>query len=102
MIPGIEIGTHIGTLRIRAPGSARDSVATSCPAVLRALDLEPPAMAAPEILCVRALADPLPGGIDVRARQAQMRPLAWESAMRASLREARRRAVRPIDGPVPA
>jgi hypothetical protein len=102
MIPGIEIGTRIGTLRIRAPGPARESVATSCPAVLRALSLEPPAMATHEILCVRALADPLPGGIDVRSRQAQMRPLAWESAMRASLREARRRAVRPIHGPVPA
>lgn len=97
----IQSGTRIGQARIRASRADAASCANRCAAVLASLDLQPAAMPPQAILCVRSLPDPLPGAIDGRSRHAQTRPLAWEAAMRAALRDTLQRAVRPIAGPVP-
>jgi hypothetical protein len=92
-------GTTIGRLHVRVPAGDGWSAEGRCGAALRALDLDPPGMPAHGILCVRALHDPLPAGIDVRARAAAP-PLAWQSAARAALAGALGRAARPGRGVV--
>jgi len=95
-------GTRIGRLRVRLSGGDPQLAAERCALALRSLELRPPAMPPQAILCVRTLADPMPRGVDVRSRNAHVRPLAWESAMRAVLGAMLQRVARPIDGPVPA
>jgi hypothetical protein len=98
----VQGGTRIGRLRVRASGGDAEAAARRCALALRGLDLEPPAMPPQAILCVRALADPRPGSLDVRRAHAGVRSIAWQAAMRASVRNAFARAVRPIACPVPA
>jgi hypothetical protein len=95
-------GTKVGRLRVRTLYEDAEPHAQRCAATLRSLDLEPPGLAPQSILCVRALVDPMPGGVDVRARGNGLRPLAWESSARVALRAALARAVRPIRERVPA
>jgi hypothetical protein len=101
MTPSLERGTTIGRLRVCAAGPTADSTGSSCAAAIRSLDVTPAAMNAHAILCVKALRDPLPSGIDIRAGRPLQRPLAWEAAMRAALADMLQRAARPLDGPVP-
>jgi hypothetical protein len=96
-----ERGTTIGRLRVRAAGADADAAVTQCAAAIGGLDLTPAAMNPRAILCVRALRDPLPDAIDVRAGRPRQQPLAWESATRAALGAMLQRAARPIDGEVP-
>jgi hypothetical protein len=85
---------------VRAEPRDCGAVGTECGATIGALDLTPPSMPPHAILCVRALHDPLPAGVDIRAGRPRQRPLAWELAMRLALRTMLQRAVRPINGPV--
>ncbi|HMF93233.1 MAG TPA: hypothetical protein VKE96_03030 [Vicinamibacterales bacterium] len=71
-----------------------------CGVVLRTLDLSPPAMPPHAILCIRAMPDPLPDGIDMRPGRPRQHPLAWELAMRAALGAMLQHAARPMEGPV--
>ncbi|HEY6137025.1 MAG TPA: hypothetical protein VI670_04610, partial [Thermoanaerobaculia bacterium] len=59
----LERRTRVGRLRIRA--AADDPVAAGMRAesALRPLDLVPPGLPPQAILCIRSMADPLPGGI---------------------------------------
>jgi hypothetical protein len=95
------MGTRIGQVRIRA--NTDDALATRMrgEAALRALDLEPASMPARMILCIRAMPDPMPGGVDLRSAHAP-RPIEWERAARGAVNDALRRAVRPAHNIVPS
>ena len=94
------VGSKVGRLRVRV--ADRDvSSAGRCATILRPLDLEPAGMSPHAILCVRAVHDPLPGGIALHSR-VESSPFAWESAAREALKEALQRAARPALGPVSA
>src|ERR1700710_2949951 len=90
----LDSGTTIGTLRLLATTADPNALRMRGGLVLGTLDLQPPAMPEQAILCIRALRDPLPGGLDFRSSAAP-RPVAWETAMRSAVGEALRRAVRP-------
>jgi hypothetical protein len=93
--------TKIGQVRIRTDTDDPLAARMRGDAALRALDLEPPGMPARMILCIRSMADPLPGGLDLRSSHAP-RATEWERAARNAIRDALYRAVRIGDGPVPA
>ncbi|MBV8519258.1 MAG: hypothetical protein JO197_17825 [Acidobacteria bacterium] len=93
--------TTIGRVRVRANAEDALAVRMRGEAALRALDLEPHGMPPQAILCIRALADPMPGAIDVRSSHAS-RATSWERAARIAIGDALRRAVRPALGFVPA
>ena len=92
--------TTIGRVHLRT--DTDDALATRMrgESALRALDLEPPAMPPRVILCIRAMADPMPGGLDLRSAHAP-RATEWEHAARNAIRDALHRAVRVTDGFVP-
>lgn len=93
-------GSKVGRLRVRV--AERDvSRAGRCATILRPLDLEPAGMSPHAILCVRAVPDPMPGGIALHSR-VERPPLAWEAAARAALKNAWQRAARPAHEPVSA
>jgi hypothetical protein len=93
--------TTIGRMRIRTSADDTLAVRMRSETALRTLDLQPPGMPSRAILCIRALSDPMPGGIDLRSSHAP-RAIAWERAARNAIRDAFRRAVRPARGFVPA
>jgi hypothetical protein len=101
MSVSLDRGTTIGRLRLRAATADPHALRMRGSTAVGALDLQPPAMPEQAILCIRALRDPLPGGLDLRFSAAP-RPIAWETAMRGAVAGALRRAARPALGPVPA
>lgn len=94
------MGTRIGQVRIRANTDDALAARMRGEAALRSLDLEPAAMPARMILCIRSMPDPMPGGVDLRSPHAP-RPAEWERAARGAVNDALRRAVRPARGIVP-
>lgn len=84
--------TRVGRLRVRAAADDPLAAGMRAEAAVRPLDLVPPGMPPQAILCIRAMADPMPGGIDVRSAYAP-RPLEWERTARGAIGDALRRAV---------
>jgi hypothetical protein len=88
--------------RLRMRGVGLDPVLTRVRAtgLLSATDLRPRALSPAAIICIRALRDPVPGGLPLR-RSGFSAPSAWEQAVARSLEDLARRAARPALGPVP-
>ena len=93
--------TYISTVRLSSP--ERDTLALQLRLdhTLAAMDLRPSGLPPSAILCVRALADPLPGALGLN-RLAPRPPSDWEAALSAALDRLVREAARPARGSVPA
>src|SRR5438067_7422666 len=91
--------TTVRRLRLRCAGDADQVAAARVRLSLLAAALRPATFPPSAILCVRRLADPLPGRLSARA---SVRPPAeWEHAVRERLTRLWRDAARPALGPVP-
>jgi len=91
--------TSIGQLRVRVSGLDPLLARLRAASLLGAAELRPASLPPAAILCVRALADPLPGALPIH--QAGPRPTAaWQRAAAAALDQLARTAARPARGPV--
>lgn len=101
---GFEASAGAATVveRMRVHGSGADALTARLRLEhrLAGADLRPAGMPSAAVLCVRELADPLPGGLGVDGPAADARP--WEEACRARLGRILRGAARPAHEPVPA
>lgn len=94
-------GTRIE--RVRLHGDALDSTQARLQlgALLAGTDVRPSGLGPAALLCVRRVADPLPGAIRLDTRDARPPP-EWERAFAATLERALRNAARPAREAVPA
>ena len=92
---------HIDTLRVRAPKKAAQQVRLRLSTKLGGADLHPPGLAPSQVLLVREITDPDPGGLNVDNTGAVLER-TWERAVRDALDGALRQAIRPTSGRVPS
>src|SRR5437773_7739356 len=93
--------TVVGTLRAHYAGVDATSAQLRLGAQLGSASLRPRGLPPSALLCVRSLADPLPGTIRIDGVQLGP-PAEWERAAEDALDRALRGAARPALGPVPA
>src|SRR5262249_20241631 len=86
--------TVVSRLKVRGSGPDRSLTVLRAGAVLGAASLRPATLPAEAILCIRRFRDPLPRSLSL-GRSALVPPAKWERAVRDSLEELTRRAVRP-------
>jgi hypothetical protein len=93
--------TYIGTVRLSSPERDVLALQLRLDHALAAMDLHLAGLPPSAILCVRALADPLPGALGLD-RLASRPPADWEAALSAALNRLVRAAARPARDSVPA
>ena len=95
-----DTDTHVDTLHVQAPEEAARQVRLRLSTTLGGADLHPPALAPSQVLLVRELNDPEPGGLRLGNTGAVL-DRTWERAVRDALDDSLHRAVHPTNGRVP-